>query len=123
MKIQWRWLRLDSDIIYSKSSLGSEDTMKIPLPSSRTIQRNVSKIDCEPGVLVDFLTLMKLKIPKMSKEDCLCGVLMDEMAVQTKLEYCMTKQRWIGYATVPLSKKQQDDKTKKGKATNHPNTL
>ena len=56
----------------------------------------------------------------MTKEELLCVLLMDEMAVQAKLEYCMTKQRWIGYATVPLSKKQQDDRTKKGKGAEKP---
>ena len=70
----------------------NELTLK-PLPSVRTIQRNIEIFQCEPGVQEQLFYLLKLKL---STEDSNCRksvIMFDEISLKRRFEYCPRLKR------------------------------
>ena len=76
-----------------------------PYPSVRTLQRHLVGIDCQPGIQHDFINLMKKRTDNLSREEKFCGLSIDEMSISPKIEYDPTTQSYIGFPTIPPSKK------------------
>ena len=76
-----------------------------PLPHLNTVQNHLSLIDCEPGVLTDFFKLMESKVENMAPHERLCGVQIDEMSLQAKIEFDATLGMEIGLPTIPPNEK------------------
>lgn len=71
-----------------KSYLYLRKNLGLPLPSYSTICRYITKLDFQPGILIDVLSLMSKKIEtheSSHQKDCV--ILMDEMDIQPGLEY------------------------------------
>lgn len=60
---------------------------QLPLPSVTTLNRRVSKLDIEPGVLLPVIQLLKQKTKKMSDFERLCVLSFDETSVASSWTY------------------------------------
>lgn len=87
-----RWKVEDISIALAIRSLSTKTynflrkTM-LPLPSVRTINRWVSKLAVEPGILESVLRLLKHKSETMTERDRLCTLSLDETSVCSQWTY------------------------------------
>ena len=81
-----------------------------PLPTIRTLQKRTAKISFEPGIAEDIFFLLKTKVATMDELDKECVILMDEMNLQSELNYDPTLQSLIGTATIPASASSKSSK-------------
>ncbi|CAF2746665.1 unnamed protein product [Lepeophtheirus salmonis] len=68
-----------------------------PLPSNRTLQRNLKCIDFQPGILHTVMSLLQLKTQTMEDSNKYCGFVMDAMSIKSTLEYDVGDQLVRGY--------------------------
>ena len=61
--------------------------MNFPFPSVSTINRRISSINIEPGILKSVIRLMKVKGQTLSKGEKACIISFDEMKVDHKFAY------------------------------------
>ena len=79
-------------------------------PSVRTIQRHLQKIDFDPGVLDNFFHSMKHKVRGMTEEQRQCGLFIDAISLQPKVEADASKDHQsCGYPTIPENPKKKKD--------------
>ena len=90
------------------------DELKLPVVPRRTCQRHLSSIDSEPGpVLHDIMRMLSKKAEKMTPQEKLCCLNIDEMCLTAKYQYDSATQQYYGKITIPLSEKQQQKRKKK----------
>ena len=116
----WSDLTLQQSVeIYYQCGTSAYDFLRergFPLPSARTLQRHMQKINCEPGILHDMLRLMKLKVDKMSAKDKKVALVIDEMQIQAKKEYDPVTGQIMGFPTVPPGPALIERRQKSGKS-------
>ena len=80
--------------------------LKVPLPALTTIRTYLRGVDCSPGILKDFFTMMKPKIKAMKDpRHKKFGLLVDQVALEPKLELDTTTGKIIGYPTLQPNRK------------------
>ena len=90
-----------------------KDELKLPVVPRRTCQRHLAKIDSEPGPLLhDIMRMLSRKAEKMTPEERLCCLNVDEMTLKAKYQYDSATQQYYGHITVPLSEKMQAKRIK-----------
>ena len=90
------------------------DEMNLPVVPRRTVQKHLAIIDSEPGpVLHDIMRMMSKKAEKMTPEEKLCNLNIDEMCLKAKYQYDIATQQYYGKVTIPLSEKQQQKRIEK----------
>ena len=90
-----------------------KDELKLPMVPRRTCQRHLAKIDSEPGPLLhDIMRMLSRKAEKMTPEERLCCLNIDEMTLKAKYQYDSATQQYYGHITVPLSEKMQAKRIK-----------
>ena len=57
---------------------------KFPLPCIRTLCNHLREIECNPGVLDDFLLYMKKNVESMKEHERICCLCIDEMSLQVR---------------------------------------
>ena len=72
-----------------------------PLPAAETISFHMRKIEFKPGISEDIFKLIAYKVQTFKEEDKHCGLVIDEMSTQPKLEWDSTNGEFVGYPTVP----------------------
>ena len=79
--------------------------LKLPYPSREALLKNLAKIECEAGgVLEDFFVLLEEKVKKMDPKERFGSLNIDEMGLNPLLQYCLTQKKFIGHPTLPASK-------------------
>ncbi len=74
-----------------------------PLPCIRTLHSHLAKINFEPGLLEDMFVLLSQEVARMAEVDKYCCLMIDEMAIQSCIEYDQTTQSLIGHPTMLAS--------------------
>ncbi|XP_064469958.1 uncharacterized protein LOC135384699 [Ornithodoros turicata] len=94
---------------FSCGSSGYDDILeqKLPYPSARTLRRRVEGIKFQPGVLHEVFELLQAKVPALGPQERCCLLMIDEMAIQQKLEYDPSTSSIRGYSTLPVPGKQE----------------
>ena len=70
-------------------------------PESSTIRRRLSNLTFNPGVLDVFFKLMEKKVKDMTPNQRQCGLYIDEMSIQPKLESDVAMDgKFFGYPTI-----------------------
>lgn len=87
-----RWKEEDISTAITLRSLSSKAynflrTKMIPLPSTTTINRWVSDMPVEPGILDSVLTMLKHQSETMTEAERLCTLSLDETSVQREWTY------------------------------------
>ena len=85
-----------------------------PFASIRTIQRHVSGISVEPGILHDFVHMMRPKVESMAPQERFCSIAIDEMAIQAKRDFDLSSQAFIGHPTISAGPKLTNKRLSKG---------
>ena len=67
------------------------------LPSKRTLQLWLSKLNIQPGFNESVLALLGKKVSTMNDQNKLCGLLLDEMSLKTSLTYDSAKDVIVGF--------------------------
>ena len=55
-----------------------------PLPSLSTLQRHLRQVDCQPGILDDFLLFMKKQAENLKEHEKYCVLCIDEMSLKVR---------------------------------------
>ena len=84
-----------------------------PFVSIDTLQRHMAKINFNQGILEDIFTLLRFVIEDIPKKHRSFGLVMDEMAVQPKIDFNPSTQSLIGRPTVPIDPVTIERKKKK----------
>ena len=100
----------DGVATYAQVGASSYDYMrtnlKMPLPALTTIRSYLRGISVSPGILKDFFTMMKPKIKAMKDpRHKKFGLLVDQVALEPKLELDTTTGKIIGYPTLSPNRK------------------
>ena len=74
-----------------------------PLPHINTLRNHLRKIECQPGVLNDFIDLTELKIATMPVRDKYCALVIDKMTIKSKYVFNNHTQSFMGNPTMPLT--------------------
>ena len=74
-----------------------------PYPSISVLQRHLAKVDFSPGILYNFLALLKKKVALLDPKDRIVNLSCDEMVMQAMESYDTTDQCFIGHPTIPAS--------------------
>uniref|UniRef100_A0A0K2U4P2 Putative LOC755078 [Strongylocentrotus purpuratus] n=1 Tax=Lepeophtheirus salmonis TaxID=72036 RepID=A0A0K2U4P2_LEPSM len=74
-----------------------------PLPSNRTLQRNLKHIDFQPGILHIVMRLLQLKTQPMEDSNEYSGIVMNKMSIKSTFEYDVGGQLVRGYETLQPS--------------------
>ena len=74
-----------------------------PIPHINTIRNHLAKIECQPGILQDFLDLTEMKIATMKARDKYCALVIDEMAIKAKYVFNNHTQSFWGNPTLPVT--------------------
>ena len=95
---------------YAQVGASSYDYMrtnlKMPLPALTTIRSYLRGISVSPGILKDFFTMMEPKIKAMKDpRHKKFGLLVDQVALEPKLELDTTTGKIIGYPTLLANQK------------------
>jgi hypothetical protein len=90
------------------------DVLKWPLPDPSTIQRHMRKIRFKPGESEDVIELIHLKTQDLSEQDKQYGLVIDEMSVQSKLDWDPTEGEFVGHPTVPPGPKLKAEREASG---------
>ena len=85
-----------------------------PFASIRTIQRHVAGISVEPGILHDFVQMMRPKVESMVPQERFCSIAIDEMAIQAKRDFDPSIQAFIGHPTISAGPKLTQKRVSKG---------
>ncbi|XP_064461628.1 uncharacterized protein LOC135371568 isoform X2 [Ornithodoros turicata] len=75
---------------------------KLPLPSSRTLRRRVEAIKFNLGILDEMFSLLESKVPGLNVQQKCCVLMIDEMAIQQRMEYDPSTSSVRGYTTLPV---------------------
>ena len=78
-------------------------SLGLPYPSIRTLNRHLSNLRCNPGILDDVFAMLEKKAEKMTPQDLVCSLVDDEMSIKKAIEYDPSIQQLIGYITIPLN--------------------
>ena len=79
-------------------------------PHIRTIRRHLEKVDFDPGVLDNFFHSMKHKVRGMTEEQRQCGLFIDAISLQPKVEADVSKDHQsCGYPTIPENPKKKKE--------------
>ena len=60
----------------------------MPIPHLKTINRHLAKIECQPGILYDFISPTELKVAEMPAMHKYCALVLEEMS-----QYCEEEVR------------------------------
>ncbi len=104
-------------LLYSMKGHAYEVMRKkgFPIPSKRTLQSHLQKIDCPPGGTVKgYLKSLEVKTRYLDRKDKCCGIVGDEMHIDAKLEFDAVKQEFVGKPTLPTSENLIKKRLKKG---------
>ena len=74
-----------------------------PLAHINSIYNHAAKIECEPGILYDFLTLTEFEVATRPARDKYVALVMDEMSIKPKYVYNNHTQSFMGNPTIPVS--------------------
>ena len=74
-----------------------------PFAHINTLTNHLSKIECLPGVLTDFIDLMELKVAEMPARNKYVALVIDEMTIQSKYVFDNHTQSFLGQPTIPCS--------------------
>lgn len=77
----------------------------IPLPSERTLRRNIETIDFKEGICNDILDILSSKIKTFTDDtnkDCILAI--DEMSITSGTKFDQSTQSYCGYTTLPDNK-------------------
>jgi hypothetical protein len=77
-------------------------SLKFPLPSYRTLCRQIQSAPFSPGVQHDVLQWLRLKMESKSDADKLCVLLFDEMQLKAHVEMDQGLRRVVGYVSPEL---------------------
>lgn len=114
-KIRWSPKALQKAIHtrYVCGSAGYEHlrSQGYPLPSSRHLAHSLSSLKYEPGMLEENWKLLKLKVDKMPANQRHVSLVLDEMSLQSKIEFDPSSQTISGMATIPPSEARKPKKT------------
>ena len=72
-----------------------------PLPGIRTLQRYMSKVDFEPGVLCQVVDALSSKVTCMNEEEKFCCITLDEMSVLLSIEYDSSTSQLVANVNLP----------------------
>ena len=64
-----------------------QNVWKLPLPAPSTLDRWVSNIKCEHGILHSVLRLMQIRSATLNDAEKLCSLSFDEMSITQKYVY------------------------------------
>ena len=78
-----------------------------------TLQEHMAPVDFDPGILNDIFVLMKPKVEDLPPHQRIFGIVMDEMAIQPKIEFDPRSESYLGTPTVPINLKTIEKSTKK----------
>lgn len=72
-----------------------------PLPSRRTLCRRLQHLSFKPGVLIDIVNMMKVKVAAMSNIEKDCVIFLDEMEIRKGVELDRSGDGFLGKVTLP----------------------
>ena len=116
----WRWssetIQKAIQLYYSCGTTGYNLMLRQgqPLPSIRTLQRHLAKVDCSPGILYNFIELLKKKVALLDPKDKFYNLSCDEMVVQAMEQYDAGEQCFVGYPTLRASDTLIEKRKKEG---------
>ena len=84
-----------------------------PFAPISTLQRHMARVDFEAGILNDIFLLMKLKMEDLEPHQRIFGIVMDEMAIQPKIDFDPGTESYIGHPTIPINPVTVAKRTKK----------
>jgi hypothetical protein len=58
---------------------------KLPLPAPRTLRSHLQNFECVPGVIPEVVEALKVKSESMNEFSKVCGLLFDEMSLDSRL--------------------------------------
>ena len=98
------------DAVMTYAQLGSTNyefvREKMMYPALSTIRNHLQGIDSGTGILTDFFTMMKNKIAKITdSRHKKFGLLVDQVALESKKELDTSTGKIIGYPTMPPNRK------------------
>ena len=70
-----------------------------PLPSNRTLQRQIQTIDFQPEILNCIMLLLNVKMQDAPQDEKFCCLTFDEMAIKPGLQYDVSDQVIRGFPT------------------------
>ena len=79
-----------------------KDTMKIPLPDIRTLNRRLSSVQVTFGLNDDCFTLAGLQALKMEEDDKFGVLIMDEYSIKPYIEWDTSNKKMTGFVTLPV---------------------
>ena len=87
-----------------------------PIPHINTIYNHMRKIECEPGILYDFIDMTELKVATMPARDKYVILTLDEMSIKPNYTFNNHTQSFMGNPTIPcsqgvISKRMKEDPT------------
>ena len=80
-----------------------------PLPSQHTLRRRIEHLKFYPGILEEVIMAMRSKINVMTNEERYCAILIDEMAINSKLDFDVSTDMVLGKPTLPSANRQLDE--------------
>ena len=74
-----------------------------PIAHIKSIYNHAAKIECEPGILYDFLSLTEFEVATRPARDKYVALVLDEMSIKPKYVYNNHTQSFMGNPTIPVS--------------------
>ena len=78
-----------------------KDTMKIPLPSVRCLNRRLEDLKVKPGFCEDSFRLLSISAKKLEPDQKYAVLVMDEMSIKPSMEWDPTHKYMSGFNTLP----------------------
>lgn len=76
--------------------------LSLPYPSVRTLQRRLSHIKFECGILDEIFDMLKIKVSYFTEErEMFCTLLLDEMYITQAVEFDISTKTYFGNVTFP----------------------
>jgi len=72
-----------------------------PLPSLRTLRRNLQSVKFDSGVLCEVFQFLSIKVATMHPLERECCLTLDEMSITSSVEYDSRIGRFLGDVTLP----------------------
>ena len=82
--------------------------MGYPFPSISAIIKRLQKFQYLPGILAENFQLLAHQSSFLKKEDMYSTLMIDEMAIQPRIEYNASTKAISGYVTIPPNKVDSD---------------
>jgi len=104
-KWSYETIRKGLNLHFACGSHGYNQIIKhvAPFPALRTLRSKIQHITFEPGIFEDVFEYLELIVPYILPTWRTCGLVFDEMAIKTQVDFDTSTKTYIGNVTLPAN--------------------